>query len=398
MAAARLAVTRFQEESLIMYTDIDETKSDDVIVVSVVIPAYNAEKTITRAVESALNVLDGLRSEVIVVDDGSTDSTADKVALLGNNEELRIVRQNNAGRAAARNRGVSLARGRWIMFLDADDMLLPGAAEILAYEAETSDSDLIVFPMIKGGASQPKIDSGHNGEESVEIIDVRAADLLDAMIETDGLPSELTSAQCEYEANASWSRLYKREHVLSLIALNIPGFEPFPIGLRFSEDRLLNLAYLARDRNTMVSFVQATPLYYWDISSSGTVLVSKPDDCLGLPLFAKHAWSLCVAGLMNEDERNLVVAREAANELKRAARLPRAEDLDLAEAVWHTCLSDPCLNEALLDVQQPLRGTGFTWRWSPMTKALLSSRFDQAFLYCRFMWKMRALKLRLLHK
>ncbi len=86
--------------------------------ISTVIPAYNAAAFIAGAVESvrAQTVPVG---EIIVVDDGSTDDTPRAVALLG--ADIRYLRAPNGGPAQARNRGVEMARGDWIAFLDADD-------------------------------------------------------------------------------------------------------------------------------------------------------------------------------------------------------------------------------------------------------------------------------------
>lgn len=90
--------------------------------VSVIIPAYNAEKYIAAAIESVLaQSFPGV--ECIVVDDGSSDRTAEIVQRFG--ERVRYCHQANSGRSAARNRGISLASGDYIAFLDADDLLLP---------------------------------------------------------------------------------------------------------------------------------------------------------------------------------------------------------------------------------------------------------------------------------
>ena len=90
--------------------------------VSVVIPAYNAAATIARTVDSIL-AQDPPIDEVVVVDDGSTDGAAEAVP---QDARVRVVTQSNAGEAAARNRGIAEARGELILFLDADDVWLPG--------------------------------------------------------------------------------------------------------------------------------------------------------------------------------------------------------------------------------------------------------------------------------
>ncbi|MCA3259690.1 MAG: glycosyltransferase [Pseudomonadota bacterium] len=90
--------------------------------VSVVIPCYNAERYVAAAIRSAWS--QGPAVEVIVVDDGSRDGSVD--AVLGCGIPVTLVRQANAGVAAARNAGAARAQGRWVAFLDADDLWLPG--------------------------------------------------------------------------------------------------------------------------------------------------------------------------------------------------------------------------------------------------------------------------------
>jgi glycosyltransferase involved in cell wall biosynthesis len=94
--------------------------------ISVVIPAYNAAGFVGNAIESVL--AQSLQPiEILVVDDGSADDTADVVARYPS--PVRVIRQANGGPAAARNHGVREATGDWIALLDADDTWLPPKLE-----------------------------------------------------------------------------------------------------------------------------------------------------------------------------------------------------------------------------------------------------------------------------
>jgi len=90
--------------------------------VSVVIPAWNREQMVGRAIASAQNQTPAPPTEIIVVDDGSTDGTARAAEAAG----ARVVRRlDNSGAAAARNAGVAVASQPWIALLDSDDEWLP---------------------------------------------------------------------------------------------------------------------------------------------------------------------------------------------------------------------------------------------------------------------------------
>ncbi len=95
--------------------------------VSVIIPAYNSAAWLERAFASVL-LQQGVTYEVIIVDNNSTDGTAVVMAELQARHPrlVRLSRATRQGSAAARNEGLRLAKGTWIQFLDADDVLLPG--------------------------------------------------------------------------------------------------------------------------------------------------------------------------------------------------------------------------------------------------------------------------------
>lgn len=127
--------------------------------VSVVIPTYNREKWISKAIDSVLaQTYTGL--EIIVVDDGSTDQTRQLIDNYG--DRVRYIYQRNTGVSSARNRGILEARGEWIAFLDSDDEWLP---EKLESQLDLADR----YPQIVMVASNVHIDDGRNKLLSFDI-------------------------------------------------------------------------------------------------------------------------------------------------------------------------------------------------------------------------------------
>lgn len=101
------------------------------VLISLVVPAYNYAKLLPRALDSVLcQWADDL--ELIVVNDGSRDNTLEVLAgYVARYPQLQVIDQANAGAAAARNNAIAKARGRYVLLLDADDELTPGALEAL---------------------------------------------------------------------------------------------------------------------------------------------------------------------------------------------------------------------------------------------------------------------------
>ena len=95
--------------------------------VSILIPAYNAEEFIADAIRSAI-AQTWQRKEIIVVDDGSRDGTAE-VARRFASKEVVVVSKENQGAAATRNHAFQLSQGEYIQWLDADDLLAPDKIE-----------------------------------------------------------------------------------------------------------------------------------------------------------------------------------------------------------------------------------------------------------------------------
>lgn len=107
-------------------------KINKLMKISVVIPMYNAENTIVRALDSVKNQTYKANYEIIVVNDGSKDNSQQVVeAYIAQNPELNIqlINQSNGGVSKARNIGLKNAKGEYIAFLDSDDQWLPHKTE-----------------------------------------------------------------------------------------------------------------------------------------------------------------------------------------------------------------------------------------------------------------------------
>lgn len=109
---------------------------------SVIIPAYNAEKFILRSITSVIHQSCQM-FEIIVVDDGSRDHTLDVLKQI-DNENIKVISQNNKGVSVARNVGIENATGEFICFLDADDEFLPNHLQVLS-EMISQNSDKSFF-------------------------------------------------------------------------------------------------------------------------------------------------------------------------------------------------------------------------------------------------------------
>lgn len=115
------------------------------IKVSVVIPVYNTEKYVREAVESIMNQT--LRElEIIIINDGSTDNSLQVVEeLAAADSRIQVYSQSNQGLSMARNAGITHAHGRYIYFMDSDDLLEKDAMELCYSKCEEKELDFVFF-------------------------------------------------------------------------------------------------------------------------------------------------------------------------------------------------------------------------------------------------------------
>lgn len=132
----------------------------DNIVVSVIIPIYNTELYLCECIDSILNQ-SFCTFELILVDDGSTDNSfyiCDDYAL--KDKRIKVIHKDNEGPGIARNVGLDIANGKYIMFCDSDDLLDTNALEVAIRYITESNSDFVKFLITKDGNEKSVIEDG----------------------------------------------------------------------------------------------------------------------------------------------------------------------------------------------------------------------------------------------
>lgn len=216
--------------------------------ISVIIPVYNCESFLSRCVESVLNQKCEKKLQIILVDDGSTDSSPEICdRFQSENSNVVALHQKNSGVSAARNLGIEKSEGEWISFVDSDDYLIEGFYEKML---TVEESDLICCSY-----------TGNLAE----------SDILDSMLENriyhhDEFTDSLYPVMAyEYIFFQCWNKLYKRSIIIDNNLM-------FPVGVKYAEDMVFVYNYV-RYIETF-RFVKE-PLYYYYISEGNTTNVVK---------------------------------------------------------------------------------------------------------------------------
>lgn len=198
--------------------------------VSVIIPIYNAEKYLRECVESVLNQT-YTRLEIIMLDDGSSDNSLLICTQFAEKDvRIRVFHHENMGVSATRNRGIELASGVYIIFVDADDTIDAGMIEDMVLHAQ--DDSLVVVSL------------GALGKKNMDETDILGNTIKDS------IKKKFWYLYHKQLINPPWNKLYQS----SLIRGKIKFDEKLSLG----EDLLFNLDYL----NYVKNFVFLDKAYY----------------------------------------------------------------------------------------------------------------------------------------
>lgn len=216
--------------------------------VSVIIPIYNAKATILECLNALISQT-YRQIEIILVDDGSTDGSKDEIeSLIEKDKRISYYRKNNEGVSAARNMGLMKAKGKYIMFVDADDVVHCEMIKTMVTAYEKSNADLVVC---KYTINKEDINN-KNKNYSVTKMD-RNSYLQETFIPTKQIAAFV------------WNRLYKAD----LISIQNLCFAE---QIKVCEDTLFNYCYAMKcDKIVAID----TPLYFYNINDNSAMFSAK---------------------------------------------------------------------------------------------------------------------------
>lgn len=232
--------------------------------ISVILPVFNGKRFIAKAIESVLD--QSLKDfELIIVDDGSTDSTREVIDSF-DDERIILISQPNQGPGQARNSGLEVASGEYVMFLDADDWFCSDALETAYNEAKSKSTDISIFQIIKyfnGEYSQNDWFSLNNFDESFENRVFNPHECRDFLF-------DISVSACQ--------KIFDREFLLKISAR-------FPEGIYFEDMPFFFYTFLKSERVSLIkrhlyvrrkhegSITESVDLKFLDTVPAGQILM-----------------------------------------------------------------------------------------------------------------------------
>ncbi len=297
--------------------------------ISVIIPVYNAEKTIAKCIDSVI-AQTYQEFEILLIDDGSTDAGGEICKRYAESDNrVRYIKKDNGGVSSARNKGIDKAKGEYITFIDSDDWFETDTLETLIVNANKYNADLVI-PRTRMVFCKP------DGEFEKNVYNDDAYDLL---VEKQQLPENFEKLRKTWALYSTCARLFNKR----IIDKYNLYFDP---GVKVLEDFCFNLDYIKHaDKIIHISDV----LYNFFVLGIGDyaykrnyqdyiVSNNKVCECLNLFLddyrmemttsqydFLMSYWILAVNGVMNSSD-NLSKKRAALKQIQSSVKNHRIYD------------------------------------------------------------------------
>lgn len=172
--------------------------------ISVIIPVYNSEKYLEQCLDSVINQ-DFKDIEIICVNDGSTDGS---LSVLQKYKQIKLIDKKNTGAGDSRNKGLEIASGEYILFLDSDDFLEPEALKTLYNKACLSNCDILffnVFRYFEEDGQKNFYDYTESFRRRFQDNVFSPAEAKDVLFQTNALPFKMYKKDSLIKYNASYS-------------------------------------------------------------------------------------------------------------------------------------------------------------------------------------------------
>lgn len=216
--------------------------------ISIIVPIFNTEKYIDRCLKSILSKSQ-YQIEVLCIDDGSTDRSlaiCEEIQL--HDSRVKVFTQENQGVSSARNFGLEMASGRWLFFVDSDDVVLPGYYEAIVEADE--QNDVVLFDFIWG----EKTYCGR--EEKMKFNNAQSRKLIHPLIK-----SETITEKARTSLRSPCGKAYKREFLTE-------NKIKFPINIKIGEDMLFNILVFAKAEHVFYNPVDVYHVFVRDGSAT----------------------------------------------------------------------------------------------------------------------------------
>ena len=228
-------------------------------IVSIIVPIYNVELYLAECVESIRNQT-VKEIEIILVDDGSPDGCPEMCdRFAAEDERIRVIHQENAGVSAARNRGMEMAAGEWIMFADPDDWLESDAVEVLYRQAKAGGCDMVCASCYKNYPDK-QVQYGMDSSQAGKYVVEKDFEIL--------FGSFLRGGKIKINMASPCAKLYRKS------MLDAHTDCRFPDGMKMGQDFIFNMYAFQNAGNI---YVLNVPVFHYRIRPGSTTTTIHSD-------------------------------------------------------------------------------------------------------------------------